>query len=461
MQRESRNVDEIRALMEHPPGARKINEDGSKTWVKSPLPTLENIEVAIKEDPVISAAVSYDELRHCLCWNGEPLTDAFVTHLTTGVGRTYKLRVKSALFYEQLYSVARMCWSVNPLKDYLEGLIWDGIPRLGELLTTSAGAPDTQLVRSVGTKFAVSAVARALEPGCKVDTMMIFAGGQGTFKSTWFRTIFGEDFFTDTRFNLDDKDALMGLQGVWGWEIAELSSITGKSAEKVKAHLSSQVDRFRRPYAKIHETAPRSTVFVGTTNQQQFLMDDTGGRRFWVIRIGRIDLDWLRENRDQLWAEAVDRFREGETWWLGPEEEAMMIEARSEHEVEDEPWIESLVDYATAMANTPGASLKGVSLQAVLTGLNQAKANGDPWKLSRAHVMRAAEALKAVGWAKARFKVDGQCKWLWLPEGRQPSEGVVPDCDLSITEAAIEAADKTLRNMRQRQQEHSARLSLN
>ena len=460
MPHEGKTTDQIRAMMEHPPGARKLNEDGTWAWVKSPLATLENVEVAIKEDPVIAAAVTWDELRQCICWNGEPVTDAFVTQLTTGIGRTYKLRVKSALFYEQLYSVARMNWSVNPLRDYLEGLCWDGIPRLKELLITSVGAPDTRLNRTVGTKFAISAVARALQPGCKVDTMMIFAGGQGTFKSTWFRDLFGDQFFTDTRFNLEDKDALMGLQGVWGWEIAELSSITGKSAEKVKAHLSSQVDRFRRPYGKIHETVPRSTVFVGTTNQQHFLADETGSRRFWVIRIGRIDLDWLRENRDQLWAEAVDRFLQGETWWLEPEEEALMIEARSEHEVEEDPWVEAFVEYACKYVKAPGSDLRGASIADMIQAMNVSRSNGDPWKVTRAHVMKAAEALKAAGWSKRRVRVDGPSRWLWLPPGVEAQEGFVPDFESSITEAAIKASADSLRLMRERQ-EASARLSLN
>lgn len=460
MQQPGKTTDQIREMMEHPPGARKINEDGSKTWVKSPMATLENVEVAIKEDPVISAAVTWDELRQCICWDGEPVTDAFVTQLTTGIGRTYKLRVKTAMFYEQLYSVARMNWSVNPLKDYLDGLAWDGIPRLKELLITSVGAPDTRLNRTVGTKFAISAVARALQPGCKVDTMMIFSGGQGTFKSTWFRDLFGEQFFTDTRFNLEDKDALMGLQGVWGWEIAELSSITGKSAEKVKAHLSSQVDRFRRPYGKIHETVPRSTVFVGTTNQQHFLADETGSRRFWVVRIGRIDLDWLRENRDQIWAEAVDRFLQGETWWLDPEEEDLMIESRSEHEVEDDPWVETFLEYACKYVRTPGANLRGATISEMLQAMNISKASGDPFKVTRAHTMKASDTLKAAGWSKTRCRIDGDRRWRWLPPGVEPQDGFIPDYENSLTEAAVKAAESTLRTMKARH-EASMRLPVN
>jgi predicted P-loop ATPase len=433
-------VDRIRTMMRHPPGARKTDDNGVRSWVKPPAKTPTNIEVAILQDPWLSQEFTFNTLTQTVLWRGEPLLDHHITKINLMMDNTYKLVLPDEVYFKVIYALAREHWSVNPLREYLEGLVWDGIPRLDELFLRSTGCKDTPLNRVLGRRWAVSAVARAMRPGCKMDTMLVLLGEQGggkearreqaKGKSTWVEVMFSgrgdKEFYTDTRFDLDSKDAMMGMQGVWGWEVAEMDSFFGKSANKIKAHLSSASDRYRRPYLKQHEVVPRSCVFVGTTNDQRFLSDPTGDRRFWVISCSKFNIDWLTEHRDLLWAEAVDLFAQGERWWLGGEEEDEMDLIRQDHKVDEEPWIEAFVDIAAALVNTPGTSRNGVSIESVLEQLNiKLKGNSDLLRLDRRHVMKGADALRERGWVGRRIRMDGVRKHLWLPDGVEPREGII------------------------------------
>lgn len=435
-------VERIRSMMRHPPGAKKFDpESGVLRWVKSPSKTPTNIEIAIGEDPVLSQEIRFDTLSQTVLWRGERLTDHHVTKLNLMMDRTYGLVMPDEAYGKVLSAMAREFWSFNPLHDYLNSLVWDGIPRLVDLFHLSAGAQNNPLNRALGVRWAVSAVARALKPGCKMDTMLVLLGDQGggkaarragiQGKSTWVELLFSgngdKQFYTDSRFDLESKDALMGLEGVWGWEVAEMDSFFGRSANKIKAHLSSAEDRFRRPYCRNHEVVPRSCVFVGTTNDERFLSDPTGERRFWVVRTGAFDIRWLTEWRHQIWAEAVDLYRQGERWWLEGDEEDLMDSVREDHKAVEEPWIEAFVELATAMVYTPGTSRSGISIEAALEQLLvKTKGTTDLIRLNRRHTMKAADALRDRGWIKRRFRIaDDTRRHLWLPGDIEPSDGVI------------------------------------
>ncbi|RJS14626.1 DNA primase [Corallococcus sp. H22C18031201] len=231
------------------------------------------------------------------------------------------LAPKAQAVAQQLLAVAK-CNSYDPVADYLKGLTWDGVSRLDELLVSYFGAQgDAGYLRAVGAKFALSAVARALRPGCKVDTMLILEGPQGLRKSTAFRILAGQ-FFSDAQIDIASKDSAMLASQYWFIELAELSTFRRSEDQALKAFISRTDDTYRPPYGRTNVRSPRRCVFVGTTNDDDYLRDPTGHRRYWPVKCTRIDTEDLARDRDQLWAEAVVRLHRGEEWWLSHEDAA-------------------------------------------------------------------------------------------------------------------------------------------
>ena len=226
---------------------------------------------------------------------------------------------------------------ISPIRHYLEGLEWDGIKRLDDLFVRYAGAADTALNKKFGAKFMIGAVARALCPGCKNDTAPVLESPQGVGKSTFAKTLAGEDHFHDSLPDLHSKDASSALRGMWIVEISELSAMRRSETEATKAFMSRTHERFRPAYARTEVVEPRRCVFIGTTNRSDYLTDDTGGRRFWPVRVSKIDLEALKRDRDQLWAEAVVRYNNGEKWWLDDADEKRAAELVSTRTADD-PW---------------------------------------------------------------------------------------------------------------------------
>ena len=210
--------------------------------------------------------------------------------------------------------------SVNPVSEYLEGLHWDGVPRLDTLFIDYLGVEDTPYTRAVTRKAFAAAVARALSPGCKYDFMLILAGKQGTFKSSTL-SIMGGEWFTDSLMTFSGKDAAEVIQGKWIVELAELQAFSNTDVNRIKQFVSSQNDNYRAAYGRRTSDHPRRCVFFGTTNARSFLRDPTGGRRFWPMYTGAqqpVKDVWtsLPGERDQIWAEAVENYKRGEPLYL-------------------------------------------------------------------------------------------------------------------------------------------------
>lgn len=227
----------------------------------------------------------------------------------------------------------------NPLVDYLEGLRWDGVPRLATFASAYMGGEDTDYSRKVLRWWLTSAVARAYQPGCKADAVLVLEGVQGAGKSTLLRVLAGDDFFTDSPVAIGNKDGFALIRGRWFVELAELSSLHGVRAETAKQFLSSTRDDYRDTYGRHMRSHPRRCVFAGTTNLAKYLSDPTGNRRYWPVPVVAVDLEAMRRDRDQVWAEVVAGYREGQRWYPETPEDHELLEAEQAERVEEaDPW---------------------------------------------------------------------------------------------------------------------------
>lgn len=235
----------------------------------------------------------------------------------------------------------------NPMERWLNGLEWDGQERVAEWLSRYAGTPNTHYEQTVGRKFLISAVARALSPGCKCDTMLILEGPQGLRKSSLARVLCGHEYFSDQLGDITTKESSQNIQGLWIIEVPEMDKFARPEANAVKDFLSRTEDRYRPPYGRNVITRPRRCVFFGTINPIEgagYVRDPTGARRFWPVRCSKIDLNAARLDREQLWAEAVDMWRRGQTWWID-EDEFMVVKEEQEDRIETDVWESKVAEW--------------------------------------------------------------------------------------------------------------------
>ncbi len=204
----------------------------------------------------------------------------------------------------------------HPVREWLESLEWDGEERLHRWLIEAFKPQEPEkYIGAVGARFLIGAVARIFEPGCKFDNVLILEGKQGIGKSSVISVLFGE-WFTDAPLPIGDKEQYGLMYGKWGYELAELSSFSKKEEETLKQFFSQVTDRFRPPYGRMAIDHKRQTVFLGTTNDHQYMKDPTGNRRYWPVGCLCALVDWVAQMREQLWAEAVHRYRQGERRYI-------------------------------------------------------------------------------------------------------------------------------------------------
>ena len=294
----------------------------------------------------------------------------------------------------------------HPVKDYLGGLQWDGVARLADLFPNYFGAEVTRYAQAIGPMFLISMVARILEPGCKADHLPVIEGPQGTLKSSACQ-ILGGDWFSD---NLPDvtagKDVSQHLRGKWLIEVSEMHAMSRAEATLLKAFITRTTERYRPSYGRKEVIEPRQCVFVGTTNRDTYLRDESGGRRFWPVKAGTIDVDALAHDRDQLFAEAVVRFRKGVRWWPDKDFERDHIMPQQAARYEADVWEENI---ATYLANKKDARVTVGQVAREGLGIETPK-------IGTAEQRRIAAAMEQIGWSRERpdGKTDWQGKRWWV-----------------------------------------------
>jgi putative DNA primase/helicase len=300
-----------------------------------------NVIIALSSDEAFAGAIAFDEFAQQIVVCRPLPWDSVNTIIPRPWGDNDEIRTAEWLQLRGInvapVVVGRAVGAVagerpiHPVRDWLDSLRWDGTPRLEAWTSTYLGAEPTALHHTIGALWLISAVARIFRPGVKADHMLILEGPQGTRKSTALKVLAGEPWFTDELPELGSKDAAIQLQGVWIVEVAELDAIGRAEASRIKAFVTRTTDRFRPPYGRHTVEVPRQCVFAGTVNPDTYLRDETGNRRFWPLRCGTIDIAALAHDRDQLWAEAVARYREGAIWWL---DDPTLIQAAGEAQQE-------------------------------------------------------------------------------------------------------------------------------
>ena len=347
---------------------------------------------------------SGDDIIEGLSGYGPRLDDPAMICLRLKIDATFGFLPNRELFHDVVSIVAREN-RFHPVRDYLNSLAWDQQPRIERWLIDYAGAPDTPYVRAVSRILLVAACRRIRHPGCKYDEMLILESPQGTDKSSGLRAIAcNDDWFTDDLpLDSDTRRFMESTAGKWIVEAGELKGMGKSAVQALKACLSRQRDEARLAYGRKNARVPRQFVIVGTTNETDgYLRDTTGNRRFWPVRIQRFDLARLRADRDQLWAEAAEAERLGESIRLNPalyEAAAVEQEARLRG---DDPLVDVLY---RALGNRTG-KLR-VSDAYLICGIEAGKANQD-------QIERFGRAIRELGWERKRRRFDGSLEYAFV-----------------------------------------------
>ncbi len=378
-----------------------------------PYSNLHNVHTAFDQDPTLQALVWYDsfldrlQTAHDGCTR--EWTDSDDVQWCIYLQDVYGLRSVTPTMVRSVIEKRSRADPKHLVRAWLGGLAWDGVPRLDHAFEDYWGVQcdDDQpcdFVRAASRNFLISLVARVMRPGCQVDTMPVFEGPQGIFKSRALRVLASDAWHVTAHESVGTKDFLQVFPGKWIVEIAELDAFSRAEVTRVKSVMSTPVDRYRPSYGRSARDYPRQCVFAGTTNVDNWGRDETGLRRFWPIKCGAIDLPSLVAARAQLFAEAAAQFAAGATWWEMPES-TLLVQASRQHESPfQEPlsvWLLQRSDPITLYE----AMHDGLKIDAV--------------RISPAIEKDTSKALRALGWhskpTRYASETDKKVKRMWHP----------------------------------------------
>lgn len=393
--------------------------------------TAHNVHLILLNDPELKARIWRNEFSGtavkvgALPWGAfdhAPVVDGDGFELAAYLGQpeTYGMPAKSALCHEGIQAAADR-FTFHPVRAYLERLAWDGTPRMRQLFGEWCGEPESEYRTRCATIVVVSAVARVFDPGCKVDTMAVLEGPQGAGKTRFTRELFGADWYAEATEPPGSKDFYQCLPGRWCLEIGEMESFSKAEVGRIKLAVTTPSDWYRPSYGRVARAHPRQCIFVGTTNDTQYLRDPTGGRRFLPVTVGpRVQVDAVIANRDQVWAEAVHLYRQGFRWWDLPTEAGAEQEARYLQDGWEGVFARFLDALPQKEREAPGIVRAGDgSVEAFFLPDLLVEAVGlDYSRQHKAEQMRAAQALRRLGWHKAEGQRGAGRRRMWVRDDR-------------------------------------------
>lgn len=293
----------------------------------------------------------------------------------------------------------------HPIKEYLEGLNWDGEERLDKWLINTTGTEDSPYSNAVGSKYLMAAVARIYCPGIKFDNVLVLEGKENIGKSTIFRTL-SNPWFTDS-IDLMQKDEkiIEKMRGSWFLEVAEMFGVNDSNQERIKSFLTRQDDVHRLPYDRLSVRLKRQSIFCGSSNKLAYLFGEDGNRRFWPIKCEKINIQWLKDNRDQIFAEAKIRWQSGEELYLNPElfELAKIIQTQKLNV--NEVWYEIIEEYLTHKNTTTMKEILESCLKLEIKELH-----------NRSYLINVGRVLKKLGFEKKDTTLKGKDRYIYVRE---------------------------------------------
>jgi predicted P-loop ATPase len=371
-----------------------------------------NVANALKVlNNTMSAVFSFDEMAQRVLFQHNPhplpLRDTDITLVQEHLQHCGLTRIGMDAVHQAIEVRANM-QRFHPVRDYLDELRWDALPRMENLFPVYFGAEPSNYAARVGSMFLVAMVARIMEPGCKADHLPVLEGPQGTLKSTACRILAGEWFSDALPEVTGGKDVSTHLRGKWLIEVAEMHAMSRTEITLLKSFITRQTEIYRPPFARLEVYEPRQCVFIGTTNKDAYLRDETGGRRFWPIRCGTIDIEALARDRDQLFAEAVAFYRDGLPWWPDKDFEREHVAPQQAARYESDAWEENIQRY---LDTVPRVTISQVAREALLI---------ETPRLGTAEQRRIAAAMSRLGWAAAARGAGGVRWWAKSEVGVPP-----------------------------------------
>ncbi|MCY7275709.1 MAG: virulence-associated E family protein, partial [Phormidesmis sp. CAN_BIN44] len=366
---------------------------------------------ACSGDPVYSDFLSFFKMGARLRFNTlKKRVELDGKEVDVGVARTWlninhDFKAKTKVDFAEILVQAAKLHSYSPVVEYLDAVYakhGSDTSILEGLAERYFGQSDP-IYNVIMKRTLISAMARGYQHGCKADTALILQGKQGRAKSTFFKVLAGGDeYFTDSFGNSSDKDERLKIHEVWFCEWAELETVfRRKDVAATKAFLSSSVDLVRPPYGRTTQRMERCSIFVGTTNQSEFLSDSTGNRRFWIVPVIKdIDIKLLKTERDRIWAAAVELYKNGENWWLTDLEEAAAAEIAENFRTSD-PWLPILAAYLSDKDSTTTNQVMQEALQLDIS------------KRDRGLEMRVGNILRDFGYERQQTRIDGQRAYVY------------------------------------------------